>query len=1396
MGLFRKSHPKHVVSQPHGQASRSGRSRSRVCRIEQMERRELLSVTAPALNVGATYYQPHDGNDSIGSLLYISWNGGAANSSLTDIYIDTHKVSGNTPAFNVTSPVDGDVFFHTAPSSIGGTMGGVPPTVMEWSGTTTPVVTVSNDSTLLHIQFAAGDFSANGRLVLKVNVDMMQSWSGGEATRVVEGADFDGTSFEAVFSASHYQTTTFTGFFRNVYSNPQTTYGLNLPDDNYDNASAIFTTGMPAAAPPEPVFTAGELGSATQTPLPITLSGTVFDDLNADNKQETGDLGIAGVQLTLYDLENGNYVATGKTATTDASGNYEFTGILPGTYQVVETQPDGYLSVGDTPGTVGGQTRGVVTTVDILSSINLNGGDNSIHNDFAETQPASLAGYVYYDANNNGIMDNGEQGIGGVHLTVTNVSTGQTADAYTMPDGSWYVDGLMPGQYKVTEDQPAGYLDGLDVAGNAGGTAHNPGDLIDGITLVGGQAGQNYDFGELLPASVSGYVYVDANNNGVYDPGETPIAGVKIALLDASGNTTGKTATTDSNGYYEFDNLMPGKYGVSETQPAGYLDGLDAAGTVGGTAHNPGDLIDGISLNAGQSGLNYDFGELLPATVSGYVYVDANNNGVFDAGETPIAGVKVTLLDASGKPTGATATTDSSGFYKFGGLMPGTYGVAETQPAGYLDGLDAAGTLGGTAHNPGDLIDGVRLSSGQSGLNYDFGELLPASISGYVYSDANNNGHFDAGESPIAGVTLTLVDASGTSTGQTTTTDAAGYYHFDNLLPGTYGVAEAQPAGYLDGLDAAGPVGGVAHNPGDLIDGIPLSSGVSAPDNDFGEVKPASISGYDFQDGPPIVVNQGETPDVPKLRTGILTAADTRLSGIVLVLCDASGQPKLDAQGNQITTTTDGNGYYQFTNLYPDVYSIVEQTQPANYLPGIDTVGQVKGTSVGLVVNSYTYKSLGASTLSILSALNSNSIAIANITLDAGDAAVSYNFSHVLVQTQPPSTPSTPSTPATPAPGVPGSLPPIAPMPPMASPVALPFAGFQVAAHPYSPMEGGLRSMAGGAAGMEDYSWHLSIIDAGQPRRDGSGDQYADAPQNSYFDPVSWSGADMGQSQWTLADENGTPLTTFHFGMSGSVPVTGDWDGSGTTKIGVFLDGLWFLDLNGNGLWDDKDLWIKLGAKGDQPVAGDWNGDGKTDIGIFGHAWGGDAKAVAREPGLPDAQNVAVHSRPKNVPPDSADATTGYRTLKKGHAGKLRSDVIDHVFQYGTKGDIAVVGDWNGDGIYTVGIFRNGVWYLDMDGDGRWSDGDVMVEFGQEGDLPVVGDWTGDGITKLGVYRNGTFYLDTNNNHKLDATDKVFQLGGAGDKPVAGDWTGNGVDKVGVYHDGASTEVRMEASRK
>ena len=121
-------------------------------------------------------------------------------------------------------------------------------------------------------------------------------------------------------SLPHYEPLTVSGTYVTPYGNLSNEYGLNLPPDDY----------MPPSTIPEPVYTAGLGTSMEQTPLPITLSGTVFNDMNADNKQETGDLGIAGVQLSLYELDNsGNYVADGKTATTDANGNYEFRGCCP-----------------------------------------------------------------------------------------------------------------------------------------------------------------------------------------------------------------------------------------------------------------------------------------------------------------------------------------------------------------------------------------------------------------------------------------------------------------------------------------------------------------------------------------------------------------------------------------------------------------------------------------------------------------------------------------------------------------------------------------------------------------------------------------------------------------------------------------------------------------------------------------------------------------------------------------------------------------------------------------------------------------------------------------------------------------------------------------------------------
>jgi serine-aspartate repeat-containing protein C/D/E len=1386
--FFWRAHRKHAVPTPHLKPKKAG-SANRLCRFEEMEARQLLSVAPTPLHVAATYFEDSHPIDSSRPLV------GASDKMVADIFqISYTGGASDTKLTSLTIQCNANIFFD-AEDFADGVEGSIPLTILSQSGFQITSSHFNTSYTALTFEFSG--FDAGEKLVFSIDLDEYQN---GDVNAVVEGGEFQLSTLSASFTAPHMENATVSGakFYDDFkkYTDPaksdyaSTTLPTLLPDEEYQNdpAEAYMPQGCSSNGH---VYTALSYGTVTQQYLPITLSGTVYDDPNANNIHETGEPGIAGVKLTLLELVGGTYTPTGKTTTTDANGDYKFTGLLPGTYRVAETQPDAYLSVGNTPGTVNGVTRGSSTNEDILSAINLEGGDDSIHNDFAEVKPASISGYVYVDADNDGVFDSGESPIANVTVALLDADGNPTGKTVTTNTSGYYsFTGLMPGTYGVKETQPSGYLDGLDTAGTVNGVtkgvvAQTTLDRIDAVALGEAQSGINYNFGELLPASISGYVYVDADNDGVYDSGESPIGNVVVALLDSSGKATGKTTTTDSTGFYRFDNLAPGVYGVKETQPSAYLDGLDTAGTINGTtkgtAHNPGDLIDVITLGSGQSGINYNFGELVPASIAGYVYVDANNNGIYDSGETPIANATLTLLDSSGNSTGKTTTTNSQGYYAFKDLLPGTYGVKETQPSGYFDGLDAAGTIGGTtkgtAHNPGDLIDAIPIVSGDSGIHYDFGELAPATINGRVYADLNNTATFDSGDKVLAGVTIKLYQHGCETIVATTVTDANGKYSFTNLPPGTYCVVEIQPSGYLEGGDQVGTVNGVASGTLDgsnRICSAVLDSGDNGINYDFWEIMPAKISGYVFQDGPAIVIKEGDPqPNIPSLKDGKLTSDDKRLAGVVVKLCDGSGYP-ITVGGKEITTKTDANGYYEFTGLLPGDYSVIE-TQPTGYVPGIDTAG----SSGGLVVNRYS--KVEASTLKNL-AVDASGSAIVRIKINSGDTSVRNNFSEVLIVEQPDSNPP--------------YIPPPTPTPITPPPAPLPYTNFQPAGIIYAFVPDPIRQpLAGGGSGPSGYTWHLSVIDAGQPRQENSGNDYVHAPQNTIFDPMSWSGADLDQSRWILADKDGNPIQTITFGMSGAIPVTGDWLGSGVTKVGVFLDGLWFLDLNGNGVWDKDDLWVKLGAKADKPVSGDWDGDGKTDIGIFGPAWIGDVRAIAVEPGLPDALNSPVQARPKNVPPDPADAAVGWRTLKKGHNGRMRSDVIDHVFQFGVKGDIPVVGDWNGDAIYAIGIFRNGTWFLDMDGDGRWSKGDIAVEFGQDGDLPVVGDWTGDGISKLGVYRDGKFYLDTNNNRQIDATDKVFALGHPGDKPVSGDWNGDGVDEVGVYEDGAAAVGPVPASK-
>jgi hypothetical protein len=199
--------------------------------------------------------------------------------------------------------------------------------------------------------------------------------------------------------------------------------------------------------------------------------------------------------------------------------------------------------------------------------------------------------------------------------------------------------------------------------------------------------------------------------------------------------------------------------------------------------------------------------------------------------------------------------------------------------------------------------------------------------------------------------------------------------------------------------------------------------------------------------------------------------------------------------------------------------------------------------------------------------------------------------------------------------------------------------------------------------------------------------------------------------EWKLGDRKD------HLGLAGDVPVTGDWNGSGRTQIGIYRPstGEWILD---------NKTYHLGGQPGDIPVTGDWDGSGKTDIGIYKPATG----------------EWLLHNR----------------TYRFG----------------GQAGDVPVTGDWSGSGTTRVGVVRQDhIWMLDLKGNGQ-----DVVTFnygGVPGDVPVVGDWNGDGRGKPGMFRRGSSWLlDFDGNYKFEdlGNDLVITLGSPGDKPVAGLW--------------------------
>ncbi|MFN8489149.1 MAG: SdrD B-like domain-containing protein [Caldilineaceae bacterium] len=712
------------------------------------------------------------------------------------------------------------------------------------------------------------------------------------------------------------------------------------------------------------------------------------------------------------------------TTTTDVNGYYTVTVPANDTYTVTTGTP-----AGTTPSVYNGvpgdnqshNPSGTVVNVGTTNDYTIDFGFHALLGQFGDR--------VWLESDTDGLANTGSiTPVAGMTITATNSSNGAVYTAVTNANG-YYSFTVLAGSYVVTYGSvPASYgtvtatatPGGSSETGNAGVYAEsgNPDQShVNGttVTVGDGQANWHVDFA-FTPVLVQlgNRLWIENDHDGDANTGTvTPVVGQVVTVTSSSGKVY--TTTTDANGYYTVTVPANDTYTVTTGTPVGTV-WSQYAGTPGDNqSHNPSGTVVTIGTT---DNLTIDFGFNTPSVLYGaignYVWVDENTDGHQDVGEPGIPNVRMVLYDDRGNQVAETRT-DSTGHYLFPNLPLGNYFVdldESTLPTGmtqtpfYLPGEDFGNQDQNRNPSAGDYgYPATITTAAPENLTADFGynyqDTKPntglATLGDRVWIDSNGDGKQDANEIGVTGVVLTLYTAGADGlfntpddvAVMTDTTDANGYYLFDNLQPGAYAVrvTDSSKASHdvlstttydqTGDPDHFGQPASTA-KPGTAHDNYSTEPVVLGPGDvflnvDFGyQPKPTTQLGsigdtvwFDADadgNGPSLAPIDGGAP-VTQGAGGAADATDYGIPGVTVALIqDVNGDGKWQPASEPIiaTTVTNNQGQYLFSNLPLD-----DGSGAAHYLVWVnDTDNVLQGLTQSYDKDGVSSANLSARTIS------------------------------------------------------------------------------------------------------------------------------------------------------------------------------------------------------------------------------------------------------------------------------------------------------------------------------------------------------------------------------------------------------------------------------------------------